>query len=96
MIQDVLSDHIWMVLYNPLLQVTRADYLSGRTALHFAAVNGHVRCMRLVVADFVPSAPYESLNAQTVSDRSDSSGTRTKFDKRFVFCSRQFDLFYTS
>ncbi|KAG1362300.1 hypothetical protein COCNU_10G005190 [Cocos nucifera] len=40
-------------------QVTRADYLSGRTALHFAAVHGHVRCIRLLVADFVPSAPYD-------------------------------------
>ncbi|KAL6580356.1 E3 ubiquitin-protein ligase xbat33 [Orobanche minor] len=36
--------------------VIRAVYLSTRTALHFAAVNGHVRCIRLVVADFVPSA----------------------------------------
>ncbi|CAN1755063.1 E3 ubiquitin-protein ligase XBAT33 [Linum perenne] len=40
-------------------QVTRADYLSGRTALHFASVNGHARCLRLVLADFVPSAPFE-------------------------------------
>ncbi|URD81934.1 E3 ubiquitin-protein ligase [Musa troglodytarum] len=39
--------------------VTRADYLSGRTALHFAAIGGHVRCIRLSVADFIPSAPYE-------------------------------------
>lgn len=66
-------------------QVTRADYLSGRTALHFAAVNGHVRCMRLVVADFVPSAPFESLNAQTVSDGSDGSNNKTKYVQRFLF-----------
>ncbi|KAK4385016.1 UNVERIFIED_CONTAM: E3 ubiquitin-protein ligase XBAT33 [Sesamum radiatum] len=71
----------WEVVQTLLLfrcNVTRADYLSGRTALHFAAVNGHVRCMRLVVADFVPSAPYESLNAQTLSDRTDSSNSKTK------------------
>lgn len=68
------------------LQVTRTDYLSGRTALHFAAVNGHVRCIRLAVADFVPSGPYESLNAQ--SERSDGSNTKMKSEQRFVllFC----------
>ncbi|TQD88000.1 hypothetical protein C1H46_026423 [Malus baccata] len=49
-----------------------------RTALHFAAVNGHVRCIRLVVADFVPSAPYESLTTQTDSDRGDSANAVNK------------------
>lgn len=34
--------------------------------MHFAAVNGHVRCIRLVVADFVPSAPYDAIT--TVND----------------------------
>lgn len=42
-------------------KVTRADYLAGRTALHFAAVNGHARCIRLVLADFVPSEKLNSL-----------------------------------
>ncbi|KAL3834476.1 hypothetical protein ACJIZ3_009212 [Penstemon smallii] len=72
----------WEVVQTLLLfrcNVIRADYLSGRTALHFAAVNGHVRCMRLVVADFVPSAPFESVNDRTISDRSDgTSSTKTK------------------
>ncbi|KAM2975832.1 hypothetical protein FF1_001948 [Malus domestica] len=66
----------WEVVLTLLLfrcNVARADYLTGRTALHFAAVNGHVRCIRLVVADFVPSAPYESLTTQTDSDRGDSA-----------------------
>ncbi|KAG8390301.1 hypothetical protein BUALT_Bualt01G0069400 [Buddleja alternifolia] len=74
----------WEVVQTLLLfkcNVIRADYLSGRTALHFAAVNGHVRCMRLVVADFVPSAPFESLNAQTISDRSDGSNAKPKFEQ---------------
>ncbi|GMP70173.1 hypothetical protein CsSME_00029133 [Camellia sinensis var. sinensis] len=62
-------------------QVTRADYLSGRTALHFAAVNGHVRCMRLVVADFVPSDPFESINAQTNCDRDNDSNMKSKYDQ---------------
>lgn len=62
----------------------KADYLSGRTALHFAAVNGHVRCIRLVVADFVPSAPYESLHARTDADVDDGSNVKNKFDQRFA------------
>ncbi|XP_047332249.1 E3 ubiquitin-protein ligase XBAT33-like isoform X2 [Impatiens glandulifera] len=56
----------WEVVQTLLLfkcNVTRADYLSGRTALHFSAMNGHVRCMRLVVADFIPSIPFDSINA---------------------------------
>ncbi|QCD94942.1 zinc finger protein [Vigna unguiculata] len=57
----------WEVVQTLLLfrcNVMKADYLSGRTALHFAAINGHARCIRLVVADFVPSAPFESLHAR--------------------------------
>jgi E3 ubiquitin-protein ligase XBAT32/33 len=41
-----------------VFQVNRTDYLNGRTALHFAAVSGHARCIRLIVADYVPSVPY--------------------------------------
>lgn len=62
--------------------MTRSDYLSGRTALHFAAVSGHARCIRLVVADFVPSAPYEAINAQTNSDRGDGRDVKNKYDQR--------------
>lgn len=64
--------------------MTRADYLSGRTAIHFAAVNGHVRCIRLVVADFVPSVPFESINAQTNGDRGGGSDMINKNNLRFV------------
>ena len=28
---------------------------SGATAIHFAALKGHTRCIRLLVADYVPS-----------------------------------------
>lgn len=45
-----------LVLYKA--NVNRADYLNGRTALHFAAVNGHSRCVRLLFADAVPSVPH--------------------------------------
>lgn len=74
----------WEVVQTLLLfrsNVTRADYLSGRTALHFAAVNGHVRCIRLVVADFIPSAPYEAPNCLNRNgDRGNS--TLSKFVNR--------------
>lgn len=61
----------------------RADYLSGRTALHFAAMNGHVRCIRLVVADFVPSAPYEALHARADVDRGGGSNVKGKHEQRY-------------
>lgn len=71
------------------LQVTRADYLSGRTALHFAALNGHARCIRLVVADFVPSAPFQGLTTQIEADSGNGDSVRTKNDQR---CMLQFDI----
>lgn len=62
----------------------RADYLSGRTALHFAAVNGHVRCLRLIVADFVPSVPYEAINSQSVISRSDGVNVKNKCEQGYL------------
>ncbi|KAK1269806.1 putative E3 ubiquitin-protein ligase XBOS32 [Acorus gramineus] len=37
--------------------IHKSDYLNGGTALHFAAINGHSRCIRLLLADHVPSVP---------------------------------------
>ncbi|XP_059460355.1 probable E3 ubiquitin-protein ligase XBOS32 [Corylus avellana] len=37
--------------------IHRADYLNGGTALHLAALNGHSRCIRLVLGDYIPSIP---------------------------------------
>ncbi|XP_044506043.1 E3 ubiquitin-protein ligase XBAT33-like [Mangifera indica] len=74
----------WEVVLTLLLfrcNVIRADYLSGRTALHFAAVSGHVRCIRLVVADFVPNAPFEVTNTNAEGDRGDSSSLKNKYDQ---------------
>ncbi|XP_010278584.1 PREDICTED: E3 ubiquitin-protein ligase XBAT33-like [Nelumbo nucifera] len=74
----------WEVVQTLLLfrsNVIRADYLSGRTALHFAAVNGHARCIRLVVADFVPSVSYEVISSQTNGERGSSSNLRNKYDQ---------------
>ncbi|EPS70570.1 hypothetical protein M569_04191, partial [Genlisea aurea] len=77
----------WEVVQTLVLfrcNVTRADYLSGRTALHFAAVNGHVRCMRLVAADFVPSTSFKSLNRQPLSSSDTSDGS--SFTKTSGLC----------
>ncbi|XP_008794404.2 probable E3 ubiquitin-protein ligase XBOS32 isoform X2 [Phoenix dactylifera] len=48
----------WEVVQTLLLfnaNIHRTDYLNGGTALHFAALSGHTRCIRLLLADYVPS-----------------------------------------
>ncbi|KAL5173762.1 putative E3 ubiquitin-protein ligase XBOS33 [Glycine soja] len=84
----------WEVVQTLLLfrcNVVKADYLSGRTALHFAAINGHARCIRLVLADFVPSAPFEALHAR-IDAEGDGSNVKNKHEQSFacevgfVFC----------
>ncbi|XP_051192072.1 probable E3 ubiquitin-protein ligase XBOS32 isoform X1 [Lolium perenne] len=44
-----------LMLFNA--NIHRSDYLNGGTAIHFAALHGHARCLRLVLADYVPSIP---------------------------------------
>ncbi|KAL5683460.1 hypothetical protein ACJX0J_009845, partial [Zea mays] len=69
--------------------VTRADYLSGRTSLHFATHDGFVRCIRLLVADFVPSVALEDIassvvdggDCQTNSGSSPNSSSGQKFNE---------------
>ncbi|KAK6127022.1 hypothetical protein DH2020_039238 [Rehmannia glutinosa] len=55
--------------------IHRTDYLNGGTALHLAALNGHVRCIRLLLADHIPSNPSfcgllrkKSRNDESVSE----------------------------
>ncbi|PKA46538.1 putative E3 ubiquitin-protein ligase XBOS33 [Apostasia shenzhenica] len=81
----------WEVVQTLLVyrcNATRADYLSGRTALHFAAVDGHVRCIRLLVADFVPSSPYGTIPSAETSDRFLSRSSTLDLSS-----SRRFDQF---
>uniref|UniRef100_A0A5B7A0U2 RING-type E3 ubiquitin transferase n=1 Tax=Davidia involucrata TaxID=16924 RepID=A0A5B7A0U2_DAVIN len=50
----------WEVVQTLVLfkaNIHRADYLNGGTALHLAALNGHSRCIRLLLADHIPSIP---------------------------------------
>ena len=68
------------------VKVTRADYLAGRTALHFAAVNGHARCIRLVLADFVPSQKLNPLPQTGVIT------PRNKSQQRFSYLFLFFNL----
>lgn len=50
----------WEVVLTLILNnanIHKADYLNGGTALHLAALNGHMQCMRLLLADYIPSVP---------------------------------------
>ncbi|KAG0497757.1 hypothetical protein HPP92_002154 [Vanilla planifolia] len=64
----------WEVVQTLLLfrcNVSKAAYFTGQTALHFAAAGGHVQCIRLLVADFVPSAVF-SMSGKRLSYAKDS------------------------
>jgi len=90
----------WVLIFFCLIQVTRADYLSGRTALHFAAHDGFVRCIRLLVADFVPSVALEDIassvvdggDCQTNSGSSPNSSLGQKYEL-YVLSMNQILLF---
>ncbi|PIN18222.1 26S proteasome regulatory complex, subunit PSMD10 [Handroanthus impetiginosus] len=58
--------------------IHKADYLNGGTALHLAALNGHFRCIRLLLADHVPSIPNFS---SILRKRSRNDDSITEFDK---------------
>lgn len=67
--------------------------MSGRTALHFAAHDGFVRCVRLLLADFVPSVALEDISSlvvdggdcQTNNGSSPNSSLGQKFNEPYVF-----------
>ncbi|XP_047308053.1 E3 ubiquitin-protein ligase XBAT32-like isoform X2 [Impatiens glandulifera] len=63
--------------------IHKADYLNGGTALHLAALNGHSRCIRLLLTDYIPSSPnvWDILTATTIDDDSNNS----EFDKRALY-----------
>ncbi|KAM7477078.1 hypothetical protein LguiB_024321 [Lonicera macranthoides] len=68
----------WEVVQTLVLfkaNIHRADYLNGGTALHLAALNGHSRCIRILLADYIPSIPNffnilkkKVKNEETISD----------------------------
>ncbi|KAJ3693363.1 hypothetical protein LUZ60_008843 [Juncus effusus] len=80
LMQACLYGH-WKVVQTLILfkaNIYKKDYLSGGTALHFAALNGRSRCVRLLVADFVPSISefYDLMRTKSqkdiLSNKSDS------------------------
>jgi E3 ubiquitin-protein ligase XBAT32/33 len=68
-----------LILFNA--NVHRTDYLNGGTAVHFAALHGHARCLRLVLADYVPS--ISNFFTQT-NHRSSEEDSATDFDHEYV------------
>ncbi|XP_038879944.1 probable E3 ubiquitin-protein ligase XBOS32 isoform X3 [Benincasa hispida] len=60
-------------------QVHKADYLNGGTALHLAATNGHSRCIRLLLADYIPSMPNFR---EIMSQLTDNEESILEFDHR--------------
>ncbi|XP_050218947.1 E3 ubiquitin-protein ligase XBAT32 [Mercurialis annua] len=68
----------WEVVLILLLykaNIHKSDYLNGGTALHLGALNGHTRCIRLLLADYIPSVPdcwnmltNRSNNIQSISE----------------------------
>lgn len=72
--------YVFLIWQNGI-QVHRTDYLNGGTAIHFAALHGHARCLRLVLADYVPSVP----NFCTVMNHSPSEeDSAADFDHEYV------------
>ncbi|CAJ2649670.1 E3 ubiquitin-protein ligase XBAT32 [Trifolium pratense] len=59
--------------------IHKADYLNGGTALHLAALNGHTRCIRLLLADYIPSIP----NFWAILQAGDRKSI-TEFDQRGI------------
>ncbi|KAL5221066.1 hypothetical protein ABZP36_025779 [Zizania latifolia] len=59
LMQACLYGH-WKVVQILVLfkaNIHKKDCFSGAAAIHFAALKGHTRCIRLLVADYVPSLP---------------------------------------
>ncbi|KAE8728214.1 E3 ubiquitin-protein ligase XBAT32 [Hibiscus syriacus] len=73
----------WEVVQTLILfgaNIHRADYLNGGTALHLAALNGHSRFIRLLLADYIPSISdcwkillNKSENKESTSDFNESA-----------------------
>ncbi|XP_064991381.1 probable E3 ubiquitin-protein ligase XBOS33 [Musa acuminata AAA Group] len=65
-LMEACNNGYWEVVQTLLLykcNVSRAEYLNGWTALHFAAQGGHIPCIRLLAADFAPAVPDAATNS---------------------------------
>ncbi|GKV18168.1 hypothetical protein SLEP1_g28591 [Rubroshorea leprosula] len=71
----------WEVVQTLILfgaHIHKADYLNGGTALHLAALNGHSRCIRLLLVDYIPSIP-DCWNL--LKKKSRNRGSTSEFDE---------------
>lgn len=63
--------------------IEKYDLLSGRMAIHYAAASGHVQCLRLLLADYLPSSfeePFPSRELiEIVNAQADSGVTALHF-----------------
>ena len=60
-------------------QIRIIDQMSGRTALHYAAAFGAVQCLRLILADLIPSKQQDSKAGSLLTIRSGiSTSPRTR------------------
>ncbi|GAB2267474.1 E3 ubiquitin-protein ligase xbat32 [Dionaea muscipula] len=67
----------WEVVQTLILfraNIHKVDYLNGGTALHLAALNGHSRCVRMLLADYIPSIPqlWDILQKKSKGEESSS------------------------
>ncbi|CAL9231818.1 unnamed protein product [Arabidopsis halleri] len=46
---------LFLILFGA--NIHRSDYLNGSTALQLAALNGHPRCTRILLSEYIPSVP---------------------------------------
>ncbi|XP_071716121.1 E3 ubiquitin-protein ligase XBAT32-like [Rutidosis leptorrhynchoides] len=69
-----------LVLYKA--NIHKADYLNGGTALHLAALNGNSRCIRILLADYVPSV---SNFCELVNQRSRIEEFVSEFDEGSLY-----------
>ncbi|KZV33972.1 hypothetical protein F511_04197 [Dorcoceras hygrometricum] len=71
-----------LILHRASVRKILVDYLNGATALHLAALNGHSQCIRLLLADYVPSIPnFCSIS----SKRSKNNKSSPDFDEGALY-----------
>ncbi|XP_076910751.1 E3 ubiquitin-protein ligase XBAT32-like [Bidens hawaiensis] len=69
-----------LILYKA--NIHKADYLNGGTALHLAALNGHSRCIRILLADYIHSV---SNFYNLVNKRSEIEEFVSEFDEGSLY-----------
>ncbi|WOL13100.1 putative E3 ubiquitin-protein ligase XBOS33 [Canna indica] len=85
-LMEACRNGCWEVVQSLLLfkcNVSKEEYLSGWTALHFAAQGGHIPCIRLLLADFAPSARQRVTDSSTDENELPNSSSRGDGEDEF-------------